>query len=181
MKKDLSSDPRGANWSINYWYVLPTGKLTIVYSCIKTDCYVSGYVNHIHLVYFINCNWDTDPNKSDDFLLDPFCIYNKYAMFWFVFSVKNYTNKILFKLMTPRGNAMTPRGNANKLRQAVRKPQEKERPFASRRSQATRERKAVRKPPFASHKRKKSNKRKKSKANSPLFPDEVITMLNRIH
>ena len=48
--------------------------------------------------YFINCNWDTDPNKSDDFLLDPFCICNKYAMFWFVFSVKNYTNKILFKL-----------------------------------------------------------------------------------
>ena len=41
-------------------------------------------------------HWDTDPNKSDDFLLDPFCIYNKYAMFWFVFSVKNYTNKILF-------------------------------------------------------------------------------------
>ena len=42
--------------------------------------------------------WDTDLNKSDDFLLDPFCIYNIYAMFWFVFSVKNYTNKILFKL-----------------------------------------------------------------------------------
>ena len=45
-----------------------------------------------------NSNWDTDPNKSYDFLLAPFRIYNKYAMFWFVFSVKNYTNKILFKL-----------------------------------------------------------------------------------
>ena len=55
--------------------------LTIVYSCIKTDCYVSDYVYHIHLVYFINCSWDTDLNKSDDFLLDPICIYNKYAMF----------------------------------------------------------------------------------------------------
>ena len=43
-------------------------------------------------------NWDTDLNKSDDCLLDPFCIYNIYAMFWFVFSVKNYTNKILHKL-----------------------------------------------------------------------------------
>ena len=42
--------------------------------------------------------WDTDLNKSDDFLLDPFCIYNIYAMFRLVFSVKNYTNKILFKL-----------------------------------------------------------------------------------
>ena len=55
-------------------------------------------VDHIYLVYFINCSWDTDLNKLDDFLLDPFCIYNKYAMFWFVFSVKNYTNKIMFKL-----------------------------------------------------------------------------------
>ena len=53
----------------------------------------------IHLVYFINCSWDTDINKLDDFLLDPFCIYNKYAMFWFEFSVKNYTNKIMFKLI----------------------------------------------------------------------------------
>ena len=42
--------------------------------------------------------WDTHLNKSDEFLLDPFYIYNIYAMFWFVFSVKNYTNKILFKL-----------------------------------------------------------------------------------
>ena len=37
-------------------------------------------------------------NKSDDFLLDPFCIYTIYVLFCFVFFVKNYTNKILFKL-----------------------------------------------------------------------------------
>ena len=43
--------------------------------------------------------WDTDLNKSDDFLLDPYYIYNIYAMFCFVFSANNYTNKILFKLM----------------------------------------------------------------------------------
>ena len=98
MQIDISSDPRGANRSINYWYVLPIRKLTTVYSCIKTDCYVSDYVKHILLIYLIYFSWDTDLNKSDDFLLDPFCIYNIYAMFWFVFSIKNYTNKILFKL-----------------------------------------------------------------------------------
>ena len=56
-------------------------------------------ITYILLVYLINCSWDTDLNKSDDFLLDPFCIYSIYAMFWFVFSVKNYTNKMLFKLV----------------------------------------------------------------------------------
>ena len=58
----------------------------------------SSKVINMQLVYLKEWFWDTDLNKSDDFLLDPFCIYNIYAMFWFVFSVKNYTNKILFKL-----------------------------------------------------------------------------------
>ena len=43
--------------------------------------------------------WDTDLNQSIDCLLylDPFCIIALYAMFCFVFSVRIYTNKILFK------------------------------------------------------------------------------------
>ena len=61
--------------------------------------FISDYVNHILLVYHIYCSWNTDLNKSDDFLLDPFCIYTIYVMFYSVFSVKNYTNKILFKLL----------------------------------------------------------------------------------
>ena len=50
-------------------------KLKTVYLCIKTDCYVYDHVNHILLDYLIYCSWDTDLNKSVDFLLDPFCIY----------------------------------------------------------------------------------------------------------
>ena len=61
---------------------------------MKTDCYVSDYV----LVYLIYCSWDTYLYKSVGFLLDPFCINTINAMLCFVFSVKNYPNKILFKL-----------------------------------------------------------------------------------
>ena len=106
---DISSDPRWANLSVTYWHVLSIRTLTTVYSCIKTDCYVSDYVNDILLVYLIYCIWDTDLNKSDDFLLDPFCIYTIYVIFCFVFSIKTYTNKVLFKLnldmIPPYGHA----------------------------------------------------------------------------
>ena len=49
------------------------------------------------LLVVLNFVWDTDLNEPVEFLLHPFCRYPIYAMFYFVFPVRIYTNKILIK------------------------------------------------------------------------------------
>ena len=47
----------------------------------RTLTQVSLHVNQTLLIYLIYCSWDTNLNKSVDYLLDPFCIYVIHAMF----------------------------------------------------------------------------------------------------